>query len=522
MQSGGASGVGGTYTDERFKLSEEQKATIEAIVCVVESGRTDKYNAIATIQGDTGGLSYGRHQASLNSGNLFKLVDGYCKAPGAALGQELSGYLQKLETKNQALNDDPQIKSLLRRAGLDPVMTDVQDKFFYEMFMVPALQRWKDYGFTTALSAAVIYDSYIHGSFDLIAKRATASAGEPNAENEKRWIKAYLDQRLNWLKTHSNKILNNTAIRIEALLELYEAKNWDLNLPFALKRPSTFYPMTAYDLPGRLFREGDKVKVARCSPKQFGVAQTRSKSKAAPGNQRDMFVQRCLISMGYLPEGSADGDFGAGTETAIKAFQKKAGLSQTGSIGEGDFAKFCEAAESGFDLNHPTTAKQDAGLKPVPEGKDKTGRIGGAGAATVGAGAAGAGAVAMGTVANENADTAAADAGTDGAATTAPPPAPADPAPTDPATATTGPAPTDQAPTGPATATTGPAVTPPPPPIVQPKDPGKFCARTEASFDLFGCKASNVDIFTIGAVGAFVIAVALIVLGRRMFDTSNK
>jgi chitosanase len=506
-----------------FNLTDRQKATIEAIVCVVESGRTDKYNAIATIQGDTGGLSYGRHQASLNSGNLFKLVSGYCKAPGAALGEELSGYLQRLETKNQALNDDPQIKSLLRRAGLDPVMTDVQDEFFYNAFMVPALERWQSYGFVTALSAAVIYDSYIHGSFDLIAKRATASAGEPTAENEKKWIKAYLDQRLNWLKTHSNKILNNTAIRIEALLELYEAKNWDLHLPFNLKRPSTFYPMTAYDLPGRLFAENGKVKVARCTAKEFGIAQARSKSKAAPGNQRDMFVQRCLIQMGYLADGSADGDFGAGTEAAIKQFQKKAGLSQSGVIGESDFAKFCEAAESGIDLNHPSSAKQDAGLKPVPDGKDKAGRIGGAGAATVGAGAAGAGAVAMGAGASD--DEGAATTATDATATaTAGAVTPADPATTGAPVSTTGQTtdPITGQPVG-TPATTGTAApVPVPVPLPQAKDPGKFCARTEVMFEPFGCKLSKVDVFTTGAVGAFVIAVALIVLGRRMFDTSNK
>ena len=516
MQSGGAD-VGG------FNLTDRQKATIEAIVCVVESGRTDKYNAIATIQGDTGGLSYGRHQASLNSGNLFKLVSGYCKAPGAALGEELSAYLTRLETKNQALNDDPQIKSLLRRAGLDPVMTNVQDDFFYNVFMVPALERWQSYGFTTALSAAVIYDSFIHGSFDLIAKRATAAAGEPSAENEKKWTKAYLDQRLNWLKTHSNKILNNTAIRIEALLELYEAKNWDLHLPFNLKRPSSFYPMTAYDLPGRLFSQDGKVKVARCTAKEFGTAQSRAKSKAAPGNQRDMFVQRCLISMGYLPDGSADGDFGAGTEAAIKAFQKKAGLSQSGVIGESDFAKFCEAAESGADLNHPSSAKQDAGLKPVPEGKDKTGRIGGAGAATVGAGAAGAGAIAMGAGASEDGgDTAAttvdATPATETPATTATDPT--TPAPvnsTDPAATQAGTPPSGT----PATTSTAKPV-PAPLPVPQAKDQGKFCARTEATFDVFGCKATKVDVFTTGAVGAFVLAVALVVIGRRVFDTSNK
>jgi len=76
-------------------LTEEQISTIEAIVCVVKSGRTDKYDAIATMKGDTGGLSFGRHQASLGSGNLYKLVKAYCDAPGAAWADELQPYLQE-------------------------------------------------------------------------------------------------------------------------------------------------------------------------------------------------------------------------------------------------------------------------------------------------------------------------------------------------------------------------------------------------------------------------------------------
>lgn len=42
-----------------------------------------------------------------------------------------------------------------------------------------------------------------------------------------------------------------------------------------------------------------------------------------------LYLQQRLIELGYLT-GSADGDFGSRTETAVKAFQKQAGLEQTG------------------------------------------------------------------------------------------------------------------------------------------------------------------------------------------------
>ena len=45
-------------------------------------------------------------------------------------------------------------------------------------------------------------------------------------------------------------------------------------------------------------------------------------------------IQQRLIELGYLT-GSADGKFGAGTEEAVKAFQRKAGLTADGIVGSG-------------------------------------------------------------------------------------------------------------------------------------------------------------------------------------------
>ena len=42
-------------------------------------------------------------------------------------------------------------------------------------------------------------------------------------------------------------------------------------------------------------------------------------------------LQRRLIELGYLAEGSADGVFGSGTAAALSAFQAKLGLAATGA-----------------------------------------------------------------------------------------------------------------------------------------------------------------------------------------------
>ena len=53
-------------------------------------------------------------------------------------------------------------------------------------------------------------------------------------------------------------------------------------------------------------------------------------AKGAKGEDA-MAVQRLLIRLGYLT-GKADGDFGGGTEKAVKAFQAAEGMAQTGVV----------------------------------------------------------------------------------------------------------------------------------------------------------------------------------------------
>jgi chitosanase len=46
--------------------------------------------------------------------------------------------------------------------------------------------------------------------------------------DEKAWINAYLRVRHNWLRTHSNKILNKTVYRADSYMREASKANWDL------------------------------------------------------------------------------------------------------------------------------------------------------------------------------------------------------------------------------------------------------------------------------------------------------
>lgn len=76
-------------------------------------------------------------------------------------------------------------------------------------------------------------------------------------------------------------------------------------------------------------------------------------------------LQEALLSLGYTLEHGADGKFGAETQKAVKAFQKKAGLTQDGKYGDQTHAALMDALaddEDGDELPPPDDA-------PPPEEK---------------------------------------------------------------------------------------------------------------------------------------------------------
>lgn len=76
-------------------------------------------------------------------------------------------------------------------------------------------------------------------------------------------------------------------------------------------------------------------------------------------------LQSNLISLGYL-SGKADGVFGKNTEDAVKAFQRKHGLTPDGIVGDSTKSKIAKAIKA---RNKPTSVISTGDYKPIKNGK---------------------------------------------------------------------------------------------------------------------------------------------------------
>lgn len=213
-----------------------QKKTAQAIVNIFETSKpTGNYGAVTVIPGDTGGLSFGRSQVSLSSGNLYKLINTYCLAESARFAESLRPYLDALRKKEAALNSDSALKQTLKKTRNDPVMRQVQDTFFDKAYWDPAQKNADSLAITDPLGVAVVYDSKIHGSWTRISNKVTKAVGNPEAYGQRHWIEAYVNQRRNWLANHNNNLLRKTVYRMDAFRELIDQARWSLKLPITIR-----------------------------------------------------------------------------------------------------------------------------------------------------------------------------------------------------------------------------------------------------------------------------------------------
>ena len=97
-------------------------------------------------------------------------------------------------------------------------------------------------------------------------------------------------------------------------------------------------------------------------PEHQEPAETETPTQAMPTVRRGdrsgavRTLQQGLLALGYeLPKYGADGDFGAETEKAVKAFQKASGLSQDGVVGKKTWAALAKALEQPEEPEQPKT-----------------------------------------------------------------------------------------------------------------------------------------------------------------------
>lgn len=214
-------------------LTAIQGRTLEAIVNLFETGHVlGDYGQVTVLAGDTGHLTFGRSQTTLGSGNLHKLLQQYCDNAGARFGRRLAAFLPRVAARDNALDSDARLHNLLRATADDPVMRDVQDQFFTDVYFLPAMRTADRQGIGLPLGRAVVYDSFVHGSWAKIRDRVS---GTPASRGEKAWVSDYVAARRNWLATHPRGDLRPTVYRMDAFLRLIELDAWGLELPLVVR-----------------------------------------------------------------------------------------------------------------------------------------------------------------------------------------------------------------------------------------------------------------------------------------------
>lgn len=213
-----------------MNLTDPQSRLLKRVLNAIETGAPDgKYGTLVVMADGPNNIrqiTYGRSQTTEFAG-LRELLERYVEAQGQ-FAEALKPFIPRV--RRELLCDDEQFKSLLRRAGNDPTMRRVQDEFFDERYFWPAMQWADERGFTTPLSALVIYDSFIHSGGILEFLRARFAEVPPHkGGDEKAWVRAYLKARHQWLTTHSNVLLRRSAYRTQCLLEQAQRNNWDLS-----------------------------------------------------------------------------------------------------------------------------------------------------------------------------------------------------------------------------------------------------------------------------------------------------
>jgi len=301
-------------------ITELQKKTAQAIVRIFETGKPlGDYGAVTVIPGDTGHLSYGCSQASLTSGNLALLIDAYCYVVGAQYADKLYPFLAAMKRKDTTLDNNSSLKSILKEAGNDPVMRRVQDDFFDQHFWWPAVATAEAMEIRSALGILTIYDSRIHGSFDLISSRTTQKHGAPIMIGEREWIDRYIWERKEWLGKHSNQLLRNTVYRMHTLASLVMMGKWDIGLPLTVRGIT----ITEAILNGGAVRRTLRLS----SPLMQG-----DDVKDLQGRLNKYWSEQNGVRAGLLRL-AEDGSFGQKTDDALRAFQKANNLKSDGICG---------------------------------------------------------------------------------------------------------------------------------------------------------------------------------------------
>lgn len=246
------------------------------------------------------------------------MIKNYREAAGAELAEEFMPYLGRLEDRDVNLDHDMKFRRLLRDAGRDPVMQQVQDRFFDSVYWKPAMSAAQGIGVSQALSVGVVYDSCIHGSWHRMRDRTNEKFGKATDIGEENWIQHYIEVRRDWLAHHSNTLLHRTTYRMDSFREFIEDSNWGLKLSFTCRGVLVSEAVLTEAGDPRASSDADEMRLLRLRTPFLQGDDVRA-------------VQQALADAGIAL--SVDGIFGPATESAVREWQRQQGLQVDGIVG---------------------------------------------------------------------------------------------------------------------------------------------------------------------------------------------
>jgi chitosanase len=300
-------------------MDDVQKKVCFAMVNIFESSSVlGRYGAIGGLKNDKGHLSYGRSQVSLSSGHLYLLIKAYCEASDAQFGAELTPYLQRLGDKDITLDEDLNLRNILRQAGQDPAMQRVQDAYLDRNFFQPALAAAKAAGLQQPLSQAMAYDAHIQGGWATCSHLVNTTLGSVGATvSEEKWIAQYLETRTAYLKRVTNP---DTSYRMVAYGTVVGANNWSLTLPFTFRGVS----ITEQSLGTSTPTPEPAAPVAPIPDPQIDNLPLLRPQIPYTRGAGVLNLQKLLNSIGL--KNSQDAVYGPFTQALVSAFQKSKGM----------------------------------------------------------------------------------------------------------------------------------------------------------------------------------------------------
>jgi chitosanase len=135
----------------------------------------------------------------------------------------------------------------------------------------------------------------------------------------KDWILRYIANRRNWLATNERvPLLRRTVYRMDEMKKLVDAGNWDLDLPITCRGVR----IDATVLGGETGRISAHVIEERALALRMPMMQGSDVRE----------IQQALLRAGEEAL-TADGVYGRDTDRAVRAFQKRKGLTVDGIVG---------------------------------------------------------------------------------------------------------------------------------------------------------------------------------------------